>query len=417
MHYSRSSRAIDMHRFLFLLLFPIMFQTLLSSCAHRQFVTQPYPRWGEEVAIEKPDGGPPMILHVLSPPVPAAAPACLLIVHGMNEYIGRYGDIARHFAGRYLVAGFDLHAHGLSNPVLRDADRAVGAGAGEYDVSEAYLAQASLDSLEPMRRDFDRALRRVLELCGGDGEPARPVFILAHSLGALVSASYLLERNGDEALRKRIGGIVFLGPAFAVSELPGWRGWLANPIIRFSFAAEERMASSPEGFGALHRLWAAPASLILNGLFEGLSRPGLRALTTPKAPDWVPDYLTNWEEERQRHRADAYIIRRALLSYVKGIEREIVGFRRRMAEFSLPYLLVYSGQDPITASWGGRDFAAATQHRHSDNEALPLSDKYHHEHLFAVPQETAEVLRRIDRWLEKRLSGGTSPSEPHPISP
>jgi alpha-beta hydrolase superfamily lysophospholipase len=406
-----------MRRFLFLLLFPIMLQTLLSGCAHRQFVTQPYPRWGGEIVIEKPEGDPPMILRVLSPPVPDKAPACLLIVHGMNEYVGRYGDIARHFAERYLVAGFDLHAHGLANPVLREADRAVRAGAKEYDVSEAYLAQASLGSLEPLRRDFDRALRRVLELCDGDDGSSRPAFILAHSLGALVSASYLLEKNGDEALRKRIGGIVFLGPAFAVSELPGWRGWLANPIIRLSFAAEERMAASPEGFGALHRLWAAPTSLILNGLFEGLSWPGVRALTTPGTPDWVPDYLTNWEEERQRHRADAYIIRRNLLSYVKGVEREIVGFRRRMAEFTLPYLLVYSERDPITASWGGRDFAAATQHRHPDNEVLFLPDKYHHEHLFAVPEETAEVLRRIDRWLERRLSGGTLSSGLHPTSP
>lgn len=395
----------------FPLLILIMLQSLLSGCASHQIVKQPYPRWGEEIAIESPGDEPPVILRVLSPPSPADASACLLIVHGMNEYSGRYGDIARHFAERYLVAGFDLYAHGLSNPVLREADRAVRSGAAEYDVSEAYLAQTGLDSLEPMRQDLDRVLRTLLARCDARGLSGRPVFMLTHSLGALVSASYLLERKGDAELRKRIGGILLLGPAFSVPALPGWRGWLANPVIRLSFAAEEQLASPADGFGAFHRFWAVPTSMFLNGLFEMLSWPGLRGLATPGTPDWVPDYLTNWEEERQRYRADAYIIRRSLLRYVKGVEREIVRFRRRMAEFSVPYLLVYSGDDPITAAWGGRDFAAATAHRHPDNEVLPLEDKYHHEHLYAAPQEAAEVLERIDRWLDRRLSSEATPRE------
>jgi alpha-beta hydrolase superfamily lysophospholipase len=381
-----------------------MFKTLSSIGAQRQRITQPYPRWGEEIAVETSEGESPTLLRLLPPPAPANASACLLLVHGMNEYIGRYGGIARHFARRYLVAGFDLPAHGLSNPVLREADQAIRGGMTEYDASHAYLAQAALDSLEPMRRSLDRMLRRLLDISDERLGTGKPVFILAHSLGALVSASYLLERQDDDALRPRIGGIVFLGPAFSVSELPGWQGRLANPLIRLSFAAEENrsfLANSPDEVRARRRYWAAPVSLCLNSLFNLCSRPGLRAWLTPGTPSWVPDYLTDWEEERRRHRSDAYIIRRSLLRYVKGVEREIAGFRRRMAEFAIPYLLVYSGCDPITAAWGGRDFAAATQHLDPANEVLCLMDRYHHEHLFASPEETATVLSCIDNWLAK----------------
>lgn len=370
-----------------------------------RWVRQPYPRWGEEIALDAPNGAAPSILRVLAPPVPASAPAGLLLVHGMNEYIGRYGEIARHFAERYIVAGFDLPAHGLSNPVLEAADRAIRNGAPAYDAGGAFLAQAGLDSLEPLRQGLHRALSRLIEVCESNNAGPRPVFILAHSLGALVAASYLLRRRSDPVLSGRIGGIALLGPAFAVSELPGWRGWLANPILRLSFAAEmERLSERNESM-APRRLWATSASRGLNGLFAFLSRPGWRNWVSPGTPAWVPDYLTDSEEERDKHRADAYIVRRSLLSYVKGIEREIVAFRHGMREFSVPYLLVYSERDPITASWGARDFAAATRSKHPDNEVLFLAGRYHHEHLFASPAETAAVLERIDLWLEKRLSG------------
>ena len=359
-------------------------------------VTRPYPRWGEEITLEAEDG-PPTILRVLAPASPRTASAGLLLVHGMNEYVGRYGAIARHFAERRLVAGFDLPAHGLSNPVLREADRAIRRGAVAYDIGAAYLAQTGLNSLEPFRRGLERALRRVIAILDHGRGAGTPVFILAHSLGALVAASYLL----DPASCSRVSGIVLLGPAFSVPEPPGWRGWLANPLIRLSFTAEQRLVSPGAELNFWQRNSAKLVSRFLSGLFGGLSRPGLPGLVAPRTPAWVPNYLTDCEEERRRHRDDAYIIRRSLLSYVKAVEREIAAFRCRMAEFSLPYLLVYSGRDPITAPWGGRDFAALTRHRHPASEVLCLEDRYHHEHLFASPAETGAVLEHIDRWLTK----------------
>ncbi len=55
----------------------------------------------------------------------------------MSEHIGRYGEIAHYFAQRFIVAGFDLYAHGLSNPILQQADQAPSVSATKQDVSDA----------------------------------------------------------------------------------------------------------------------------------------------------------------------------------------------------------------------------------------------------------------------------------------
>lgn len=387
--------------------------TMLCGCAHRQLVREPYPRWGEEIRVESEEGAAPLILRLMTPPEPA--PACLLIVHGMNEYIGRYGEIARHFARRFIVAGFDLSAHGLSNPILRQADQALTSGAASQEVSEAYVAQTALHDLEPMRRDLHRVLRRLGAYCDAHGAAGRPVFLLTHSLGSLVAASYLLQERHENDPRERVQGTVLLGPAFSVTAVPGWRGWLANPLIDLSFHAEEHFLR-PHGQPWPRLILDQAVSLVtvplLRGLFEALSWPGLRRVFTPVTPDWVVDYLTDWEEERARHRADGWIIRRSLLRYVKGVEREIVRFRRRMGEFATPYFLVFSGHDPITPAWGNDDFARATLHQHPDNQMLPLPELSHHEHLFSAPPLRAELLEKIDQWLERRLLSLKHPAQP-----
>ncbi|BBA33084.1 uncharacterized protein sS8_1122 [Methylocaldum marinum] len=379
---------------------------MLCGCAHQQFVTQPYPRWGEELWLSRTDRDAPLPMRVRMPARPAAAPACLLIVHGMNEYIGRYHEIAAHFANRFIVAGFDLYAHGLSNPTLLAADRAIAGGASEFDVSGAFLAQSGLRNLDPMRRDLDQVLRRLIEICDRRGRPDLPIFILSHSLGSLIAASYLLERTPGDDPRGRIQGIIFSGPAFSVTEVPGWRGYFQTPIVKLSFYAEEHFLRShgePLPLLIANQALALSTVPVLDGLFELLSWPGLRRVFSPTTPGWVPEYLSDWEEERARHRVDGYIIRRSILRYVKGVEEEIVRFRRRMAEFAMPYFLIYSAGDPITPAWGNQDFAAKTSEKHRDNLILPIIDKVHHEHLFSAPPLRDELLGKIEAWLDRRL--------------
>lgn len=378
---------------------------VLSGCVHRPFVTAPYPRWGNEIAIEQSDEEP-LILRTL-PPQSAQASACVLLVHGMNEHIGRYGEVARYFSQRYFVAGFDHYAHGLSNPVLRRADQALAQGADQADVSDAYLAQSALYDLEPLRQMLDRALKAFMAQCDLHDGSQRPVFIVAHSLGGLVTASYLLKHQHESELLKRIQGVVFLAPAFAVSEPPGWRGWVANPLIKLSFHAETHFLhpqDEPLPLLLFNQLLSLVTVPVLDGLFEVFSWPGLRNFATPTSPAWVTDYLTDSEEQKARLRADSWIVRRSLLRYVKGIEAEVVHFRRHMAGFSIPYYLIYSEMDPITPAWGDEDFARVTLQHSSANEVLKLPGLPYHQHVFLQEPARTGLLQKIEHWLEHRLS-------------
>ncbi len=395
---------------------------LLPGCMHSQFVNEPYPRWGKEYSIPGSESDPTLlptqslILRVLSPPAEVEPPACLLLVHGMNEYIGHYADIARYLSRQYVVAGFDHYAHGLSNPVLQEADQALQAGAGKQDVSTAFLAQEMLGDLEPMRRDLDRALNKTVEVCDQQGKMEKPVFIVAHSLGALITASYLLRsHNNGNSPAKRVSGVVFLGPGFAVSKVPGWRGWLANPLIGLSFHAETHFLNphdEPLPMMLFNQVLALVTVPVLDGLFEVFSWPGIRRIATPTTPDWVVNYLTDSVSERVRLQADGWIVRRSLLRYVKGIENEIVQFRRHMDEFSLPYYLIYSAHDPITAAWGSQDFIEATQHNHRDKQYQQLQQSRYHHHLFLTQPLRDTFLTDIEQWLDKRIQKSTHENKP-----
>lgn len=382
-----------------------MLVAMLSACVHQQFVSEPYPRWGKETSITQTDTVP-LILRTLYPADPERAPACVLLVHGMNEHVGRYHELAQYFARQYIMTGFDHFAHGLSNPVLQQADRALAQGAAQAEVSDAYLAQAPLSDLQSLRRYLQQALRQTFALCDAPGGVQRPVFIVAHSLGALVTASYLLQSRGEDDPDGRVQGVVFLAPAFAVSEPPGWRGWLATPLIALSFHAETHFLQpqdEPLPLLILNQVFAAVTVPLLDGLFEVLSWHGIRAVVSPTSPAWVRDYLTDSETEKQRLKNDHWIVRRTLLRFVKGIEEEIVRFRRHMDTFNIPYYLVYSEQDPITPAWGARDFAAATYHHHAHNSVLALPGMRYHQHAFLQEPARTAILGQIERWLDRRL--------------
>ena len=378
----------------------------ISGCSQHQAVTDYYPLWGEEIILTS-NNNRSRHLQIKGPEQSSSAEACILMVHGMNEYIGRYAKIARYFADRYIVAGIDLTAHGLSNPIFAKSQKKLKTGATNHDVSEAFLEQAQLRDLQPMRDDLEQALNYLIHRCDQQADnKTLPIFILSHSLGSLVSASYLLETENSN-LKNRISGIIFTGPAFSVTQVPGWRGWLQNPFVRFSYHTHEHFLNPHDEalplmlFNQILSLFTVP---IQDGIIELLSLPGMRQLFSPTTPDWVTNYLSNWEEERKRQRVDPYIIRRSILRYVLTVEKEVIQLRNNMAQFNTPYLLIYSEHDPITPAWGNTDFAAATQQNHSDNEVMMLVGESHHEQLFSTPELTQKILQKIRSWITLRIS-------------
>ncbi len=389
-----------LNRFVVHLSIPLL---LLNACMPAQTITKRYRSWGEEILLSAPESKIQLHLRLSLPKQPAFAPACILIVHGMNEYVGRYANIARFFSAKYIVAGVDLRGHGLTNPVLFEADRAIANGVGSVDAGAAFLAQSELHDLGPMRQDLNAALEYLQRICAQTaGQHPKPIFLLTHSLGSLVAASYLQNADPENKLRKRVAGIILSGPAFSVTRIPGWRGWFQNPFIRFSFHTHEHFLyphDEPWPIMALNQIISFLTVPLQDGIIGALSLPGMRIIFSPKTPEWVVGYLSDWEQEKQRHRADQYIIRQTQLNFALGIEKEIIAFRRSMVNFDTPYLLIYSAGDPITPAWGNRDFIKATLQNHSHNEVLELQDKSHHEQLFSAPPLNRLLLQKIDAWI------------------
>ena len=388
------------------LLLSLLFLMFINGCAQNQTVTEPYPLWGKEVTLSSGEG---RIRHlqIKEPEQNNSAKACILMVHGMNEYIGRYAEIAGYFSDQYIVAGIDLTAHGLSNPVFAKIQKDLQTGDTKHDVSDAFLEQAQLRDLQPMRDDLEQALQYLIQYCDQyEKNKTLPIFILSHSLGSLVSASYLLQQKGNSTLINRVAGIIFAGPAFSVTQVPGWRGWFQNPFVSFSYHTHEHFLKPHDEalpLMLLNQLLSLITVPIQSGIFELMSLPGMRSLFSPSTPDWVINYLSNWEEERARQKSDPYIIRRSVLRYVLAIEKEVIQFRESMAQFDIPYLLIYSEHDPITPAWGNIDFVAVSQQNHADNEVMLLVGENHHEQLFSTPVLRQQVLEKIRSWIELRI--------------
>ncbi len=375
---------------------------LACGCANQQLLDKPYPVWGKQITL---DTGIDRNRHMqITIPAQKEADACVLIVHGMNEHTGRYAKIVQHFSDDFIVAGVDLTAHGLSNRVFAHAQQQLEAGDNKIDVSDAFLEQQPLYDLQPMRLDLEHALDYLIGLCD-QADRKRPVFILSHSLGSLVSATWWMHTD-NKRLKNIVNGIVFSGPAFSVTEVPGWRGWLQNPFIQFTYHTHEHFLNPHNEalplllFNQLFSLITVP---IQDGIMELLSLNGVNQLFSPSTPDWVNTFLSNSEDERRKHAEDRYIIRRNLLRFVLGVEREVIAFRRVMTEFTLPYLLIYSEFDPITPGWGSTDFIAATYQNRDDNKVMMLAGENHHEQLFSTPELTEKIVQTIRAWFRSRI--------------
>ncbi|MCR4908504.1 MAG: lysophospholipase [Lachnospiraceae bacterium] len=103
--------------------------------------------------------------------LPAGAPkAQLIIVHGMSEHIGRYGEMAEYLASEGIaVAGADLLGHGLT------ANEA-----GKFGFF------CDNDPATIVVRDVHR-LKKLME----KKYPGVPIFIFGHSMGSIIVREYL----------------------------------------------------------------------------------------------------------------------------------------------------------------------------------------------------------------------------------
>ena len=96
--------------------------------------------------------------------------AVLLIVHGLGEHSGRYMNVVNHFVPLgYAAYGLDHIGHGKSE--------------GEREVLERF--EDITDNLT--------IYYNMIKVW----QPGKPIFILGHSLGGLVTCKYLIDHQAD----------------------------------------------------------------------------------------------------------------------------------------------------------------------------------------------------------------------------
>ena len=251
------------------------------------------------------------------------AGAAILLVHGLGEHSGRYEHLARHCTARgFAVHAIDHYGHGKSD-----------GHPGYVERFSVYLDGAA-------------ALLDEVQAAHGDA----PVFLLGHSMGGLIAATLLLERQ--DAFR----ACVLSGPAF-------------------------RSDQEPPGFVmAFVRLLAAivPTVPILGLDPAGVSRD----------PEVVRDYV-----------ADPLVHHGKLTARL--IAQMSLAMRHALAQANrirLPLLVLHGDADVLTSPAGSQALYEAVG---SDDKTLKLYPGLYHE-IFNEPEKDA-VLADMTTWLEAHL--------------
>ncbi len=251
------------------------------------------------------------------------AKAVLAIVHGVREHSGRYTDVADYLTARgYVVYGLDQRGHGRS-PGQR----------GHINAWEEYRGDA-------------KAFLAMI----GQQEPDLPVFLLGHSMGALVALDYLLSH--PEGLR---GAITSGAPLEPVGSMKPYRVALVRLLSRI-----RPRFSSASGVDA-----------------SAISRD--------------PAVVRAYESDPLVHDK---VSARWATEFFSTIER----VKPRAAEVKIPILMIHGGADRIVSANGSRTFFEKIGS--SDKELKVYPGSYHEPH---NDIDREQVLTDMERWLDRHL--------------
>ena len=253
--------------------------------------------------------------------------ALLLVVHGLAEHSGRYMNLVNRFVPQgYAVYGIDHLGHGRSE--------------GRRLVLERFA-----DYTEPLKT-YSAMVR-----CW---QPGKPVFLIGHSMGGLIGATYLLT-NQEE-----LAGAILSGPAVKVA------GHIPAATI---FVGR-----------------------VLSVLFPGMGiveRGGAEAIC--RDPAVVAAYL-----------ADPLVYQGKMTARLGA---EMLGamerLRREAGKIRLPLLILQGSADRLVDPAGARLLYDRVA---SPDKRLVVYEGFYHE-VFNEPEHD-RVLSDVELWLEAHLTQG-----------
>jgi alpha-beta hydrolase superfamily lysophospholipase len=251
--------------------------------------------------------------------------AVLLIVHGLAEHSGRYMNLVNRLVPLgYAVYGIDHMGHGKS------------------DGSRVYV-QRSEDFTDTLQT-FSRMIR--------DRQPEKPIFLVGHSMGGLISSVYLIDHQDE------MSGAVLSGPSVKGPDN------ISSPAIL--------------------------AGKVFSALMPKLGLIALDAEGISRDPAVVQAYINDPSVYTGKTTA------RPAAELLKAMKHVAAN----ASKITLPILLVQGGEDRLVDPDGAQMLHDTIG---SVDKTLKIYDGLYHE-VFNEP-EHHKVLGDVEAWLESHLTG------------
>lgn len=249
--------------------------------------------------------------------------AVVLLVHGLGEHSGRYAHVAEHLTERgFAIYTLDHYGHGKSD-----------GHAGFVERFSVYLDGVSA-LLEKAR----------------DKQPKVPFFLVGHSMGGLIAATYLLENQ--DAFK----ACVLSGPALKTDQAP------------------------PALLLALNRL--------LSKLVPTLPMIQLDASGVSRDPAVVEAYVS-----------DPLVFHGKLSArLIAELSATMDDTLSRASEIRIPVIFMHGEEDVLTAPSGSQEMFDNVS---SDDKTLKIYPGLFHE-IFNEPEKET-VLSEMSTWLEEHF--------------
>jgi len=251
------------------------------------------------------------------------AKAVLFIVHGLGEHSGRYMNVVNHFVPLgYAIYGLDHLGHGKSEGGREEVQRF---------------------------EDYTDPLTTYYNMVKG-WQVGKPMFILGHSLGGLITTYYLLD-NQD-----KFKGAIISAPAIKISES------ISSLTITMSKILSK----------------VAPKAGVLALDVSGISSD----------PEVVKAYVS---DPLVFHGKTPARLASEMLKAMLRVKAEV-------SKISLPFITVQGGQDKLVDPGGAQMLYDGAS---SKDKTIRIYEGFYHE-VFNEP-ERAMVLKDVETWLERRL--------------
>ena len=251
--------------------------------------------------------------------------AVLLIVHGLGEHCGRYINVVNHFVPLgCAVYGLDHIGHGKS------------------EGGRGFVEQFA---------DFTQTLTVFYNMVA-EWQANKPVFILGHSMGGLITAYYLLD------YQDKFKGAIISGPAVKVDD--------SDSQVTITM------------------------SKVLSKLVPKMGVRALEANGISRDPAVVEAYVN---DPLVFHGKTTARLAAELLSAMQRVTAEA-------SKITLPFIVVQGAADSLVDPSGAQMLYDKAS---SEDKTLKVYEELYHE-VFNEP-ERDRVVQDVESWLESQLIG------------